>query len=228
MAKSINDSMSEPPIEIDTGPSPAAAVIWLHGLGADGHDFEPIVPDLVGRGERALRFVFPHAPVRPVTLNGGLPMRAWYDILGLHRGAEQDEAGLRASDARVQGLIRSQQARGIDAGRIVLAGFSQGGAMALYSALRYPQRLAGVIGLSCYLPMAAALAAERHAANEATPILLAHGEYDSIVDPAHGAATRAALEAAGYRVEWHSYAMAHAVCSEEVATIAAFLRRVLP
>jgi phospholipase/carboxylesterase len=220
--------MSELPVEIETGPSPGAAVIWLHGLGADGHDFEPIVPDLVGHGARALRFVFPHAPIRPVTLNNNLPMRAWYDIVGLHRGAEQDEAGLRASEAGVQELIRAQQARGIGAGRIVLAGFSQGGAMALYSALRFPEPLAGIIGLSCYLPMAATLEVERHAANEATPILLAHGEYDSIVDPAHGQATRAALEQAGHRVEWHSYPMAHAVCSEEVAAIAAFLRRVLP
>jgi len=228
MSQSLADAMSGSPIEIETGPSPTAAVIWLHGLGADGHDFEPIVPDLVGRGERALRFVFPHAPMRPVTLNSGLPMRAWYDILGLQRGVEQDGAGLRASEARVQGLIRAQQARGIDAGRIVVAGFSQGGAMALYSALRYPQRLAGIIGLSCYLPMHEQLAAERHAANQITPILLAHGEYDPVVDPAHGAATRATLEAAGYRVEWHSYPMAHAVCSEEVAMIAAFLRRVLP
>lgn len=215
-------------VEIDTGPAPGAAVIWLHGLGADGHDFEPIVPDLVARGERALRFVFPHAPIRPVTLNGGMPMRAWYDILGLHREAEQDEAGLRVSEARVQALIREQQAHGIPAARIVLAGFSQGGAMALYSALRYPERLAGVVGLSCYLPMAATLTSERHAANAATPILLAHGEFDSIVDPSYGEATRAALERAGYRVEWHRYPMAHAVCDEEVATIAAFLRRVLP
>jgi phospholipase/carboxylesterase len=218
----------DPPVQIDTGPSPGAAVIWLHGLGADGHDFEPIVPELVARGERALRFIFPHAPVRPVTLNNGLPMRAWYDILGLHRGAEQDEAGLRASEARVQALIRAQQAQGIGADRIVLVGFSQGGAMALYSGLRYPERLAGIVGLSCYLPMDATLEAQRHAANAATPILLAHGEYDSIVDPALGEATRTALEAMGYRVEWHRYAMAHAVCSEEVAAIAAFLRRVLP
>jgi len=219
---------AEAPVEIETGPAPGAAVIWLHGLGADGHDFEPMVPELVGRGERALRFIFPHAPVRPVTLNGGLPMRAWYDILGLHRGAEQDEAGLRASERGVQALIRAQQAHGIGAARIVLAGFSQGGAMALYSGLRYPEPLAGIIGLSCYLPIIAALEAERHAANRATPILLAHGEYDSIVDPAYGKATRTTLEQAGHRVEWHSYPMAHAVCSEEVAAIAAFLRRVLP
>ncbi|HEX4049650.1 MAG TPA: dienelactone hydrolase family protein [Steroidobacteraceae bacterium] len=228
MTQTTSTSAIQSPVQIDTGSSPSAAVIWLHGLGADGHDFEPIVPDLVARGERALRFIFPHAPVRPVTLNGGLPMRAWYDLLGLHRGAEQDEVGLRTSETRVQGLIRAQQSQGIGASRIVLAGFSQGGAMALYSALRYPERLAGIVGLSCYLPMAETLSSERHLANEATPILLAHGEYDSIVDPAHGEATRTALEAAGYRVEWHSYAMAHAVCREEVAAIAAFLRQVLP
>ena len=228
MTQPTSTRAAELPVEIDTGPSPSAAVIWLHGLGADGHDFEPIVPDLVARGERALRFVFPHAPIRPVTLNSGMPMRAWYDILGLHREAEQDEAGLRSSEARVQALIGAQQAQGIPAARIVLAGFSQGGAMALYSALRYPERLAGIVGLSCYLPMVASLASERHSANEATPILLAHGEFDSIVDPSYGEATRALLERAGYRVEWHRYPMAHAVCAEEVATIAAFLRRVLP
>ncbi|HTT06592.1 MAG TPA: alpha/beta hydrolase-fold protein, partial [Steroidobacteraceae bacterium] len=201
MTQPTSTRAAELPVEIDTGPSPSAAVIWLHGLGADGHDFEPIVPDLVARGERALRFVFPHAPIRPVTLNSGMPMRAWYDILGLHREAEQDEAGLRSSEARVQALIGAQQAQGIPAARIVLAGFSQGGAMALYSALRYPERLAGIVGLSCYLPMVASLASERHSANEATPILLAHGEFDSIVDPSYGEATRALLERAGYRVE---------------------------
>lgn len=216
------------PVEIDTGAAPGAAVIWLHGLGADGHDFEPIVPDLVGRGERAVRFIFPHAPVRPVTLNNGFPMRAWYDIFGLQRGAAQDEPGLRASEAYVQSLIRAQQACGIAARRIVLAGFSQGGAMALYAGLRYPEPLAGIVGLSCYLPLAANLAVERHEANRATPILLAHGEYDAIVDPAFGDATRVALQEAGYAVEWHSYPMAHAVCNEEVAAIAAFLRRTLP
>ena len=215
-------------VVIDTGPSPGAAVIWLHGLGADGHDFEPIVPDLVARHERAVRFVFPHAPVRPVTLNSGLPMRAWYDIVGLHREAAQDEPRLRTSEARVQAVIRAQIERGIPAARVVLAGFSQGGAMALYTGLRYPQRLAGLIGLSCYLPLAAKLHAERHPVNAHTPILLAHGEYDSVVDPSYGEATRAALSAAGYDVEWHSYAMAHALCSEEVAAIAAFLRRTLP
>jgi phospholipase/carboxylesterase len=228
MTQTTSTPAIDSPVQIDTGPSPGAAVIWLHGLGADGHDFEPIVPDLVARGERALRFIFPHAPVRPVTLNNGLPMRAWYDILGLHREADEDEAGLRASEARVQALIHAQQAQGISAARIVLAGFSQGGAMALYSALRYPERLAGIIGLSCYLPRVATLGSQRHPANEATPILLAHGEYDSIVDPAYGEETRATLEQAGYQVEWHRYAMAHAVCGEEIAALAAFLRRVLP
>lgn len=218
----------ELPIEIDTGPSPSGAVIWLHGLGADGHDFEPIVPELVGRGERALRFVFPHAPIRPVTLNNHYPMRAWYDIHGLNRGAVQDEAGLRASEARVQALIRAQNARGIPSARIVLAGFSQGGAMVLYAGLRYGERLAGIVALSCYLPLAEKFATERHSANAHTPLLLAHGEYDPIIDPAFGRGTRATLEQAGYEVEWHSYPMAHAVCGEEVAHIGAFLRRTLP
>jgi phospholipase/carboxylesterase len=155
-------------------------------------------------------------------------MRAWYDILGLHRGAEQDEPGLRASEAYVQSLIRAQQERGIGARHIVLAGFSQGGAMALYAGVRYPEALAGLIGLSCYLPMAAHLADERHAANGATPVLLAHGEYDAMVDPAFGEATRVALSDAGHEVEWHSYPMAHAICAEEVTAIANFLRRTLP
>jgi phospholipase/carboxylesterase len=213
-------------VEIETGPTPTAAVIWLHGLGADGHDFEPLVPELAPRGAGALRFVLPHAPVRPVSLNGGASMRAWYDIVGLDRHAVQDEAGLRASDATVRALIRRENERGIRSTRIVLAGFSQGGAMALFSGTRYPQALAGLIGLSCYLPLYRSFAAERHAANAATPIFLAHGSYDPIVDPAFGEESRALLQASGHAVEWHSYPMPHAVCPEEVVAIAAFLRRV--
>ncbi len=218
----------EPPVVIDTGPSPGAAVLWLHGLGADGHDFEPIVPDLVRRGERALRFIFPHAPVRAVTLNNGYRMRAWYDILALDRMAAQDEPGLRASAETVQALIREQNERGIPTSRLVLAGFSQGGAMALYTGVRLPERLAGIIGLSCYLPMAERLTAERQPANQTTPILMAHGQYDPVVDPRLGEGSCAALAAAGYSVEWHSYPMAHAVCAEEVGAVADFLRRALP
>jgi phospholipase/carboxylesterase len=173
-----------------------------------------------------LRFVFPNAPVRPVTLNGGYPMRAWYDIIGLDRQSRADEAGIRHSDAGISALIRRENERGIASGRIVLAGFSQGGAMALYSALRYPERLGGVMGLSCYLLMADRLVAERSAANQQLPVLLAHGSYDDVLKIALGEHARDALLAAGQPVSWHRYAMAHSVCNEEIADIAVFLRRV--
>jgi phospholipase/carboxylesterase len=204
-----------------------ASVIWLHGLGADGHDFEPAVPQLARAQGRAVRFVFPHAPVRPVTLNGGMPMRAWYDILQLNRRAAEDEAGVRSSDAAVRTLIRRENERGVPSEQIVLAGFSQGGAMALYSGTRMPEKLAGMIGLSCYMPIAAAFSTERHAANHGTPIFLAHGSLDPVIEPQLGETSRALLVAAGYAVEWHSYPMGHSVCPEELAAIAAFLQRVL-
>jgi len=215
-------------LEIETGRNPQAAVIWLHGLGADGHDFEPIVPELVRPAERALRFVFPHAPMRPVTLNAGYVMRAWYDIIALDRRAAEDESGIRASQALITELIRRENSRGITTERIVLAGFSQGGAMALFSGTRYPERLAGIIGLSCYQILAGRFAAERPPANQATPIFLAHGTQDPVVAPALGEAARRQLEAEGYTVEWHAYSMPHSVCPQEVADIAAWLRRVLP
>jgi len=215
-------------VEIETGRNPAAAVIWLHGLGADGHDFEPIVPQLVQPGERAVRFVFPHAPVRPVTLNGGYAMRAWYDIAALDRRTTEDENGIRASQTAIDTLIRRENARGISSERIVLAGFSQGGAMALFAGTRYPERLAGIMGLSCYQVLAAQFAAERSAANQSTPVFLAHGTQDPVVAPLLGEEARRQLEAAGYSVEWHAYSMPHSVCPEEVADIAAWLRRVLP
>ncbi|MBV8403742.1 MAG: dienelactone hydrolase family protein [Gammaproteobacteria bacterium] len=220
--------MSRDGVEIETGPSPQAAVIWLHGLGADGHDFEPIVPELVGRGERALRFVFPHAPVRPVTLNAGYAMRAWYDIIALDRRAAEDEGGIRASQAIVTELIRRENARGIATGHIVLAGFSQGGAMALYCGTRYPERLAGIIGLSCYQLLATRFEAERLPANQATPVFVAHGTQDPVVSPALGEAAYRQLQTAGYPVEWHAYSMPHAVCPQEITDIATWLRRVLP
>jgi phospholipase/carboxylesterase len=215
-------------VEIETGRNPQSAVIWLHGLGADGHDFEPIVPELVRPGERALRFIFQHAPLRPVTLNGGYAMRAWYDIIGLDRRAAEDETGIRMSQSLVTELLRRENARGIPSERIVLAGFSQGGAMALFCGTRYPERLAGIIGLSCYQLLAARFAAERLPANQATPIFLAHGTQDPVVAPALGEAAAQQLQAAGYAVEWHAYSMPHAVCPQEVADIAAWLRRVLP
>jgi len=224
------DSMSLPPlatVEVETGPNPSAAVIWLHGLGADGHDFEPAVPALVLPGTRALRFVFPHAPVRAVTLNAGARMRAWYDVRGFDRHAAQDERGVRESDAAIRALIRRENERGIATERIVLAGFSQGGAMALYTGTRLSERLAAIIGLSCYLLLASSFAVERHSANQTTPIFLAHGSFDAVIDPRLGEETRSLLQAEAYPVEWHSYPMPHAVCAEELAAIAAFLHRVL-
>lgn len=220
--------MSQNSVEVETGPQPTGSVIWMHGLGADGHDFEPIVPELVHRGERPLRFVFPHAPVRPVTLNRGYPMRAWYDIISIERRAEQDEEGIRDSYATIQALIRCENERGIPTDRIVLAGFSQGGAMALYGGVRYPEKLAGIMGLSCYLLLEARFAAERVRANQSTPIFLGHGTQDPVVSPTMGEEARRTLEASGYSVEWHAYPMPHSVCPQEVADIAAWLRRVLP
>lgn len=219
--------MSRESVEIETGRDPAGSVIWLHGLGADGHDFEPVVPQLVRPGERALRFIFPHAPLRPVTLNGGYAMRAWYDIIALDRRTQEDETGIRASQALIETLIRRENARGIVTERIVLAGFSQGGAMALFAAARYPEKLAGIIGLSCYLLLAARFAAERRPANQATPIFLAHGLQDPVIPAVLGEEARRQLEAAGCVVEWHAYSMPHSVCPQEVADIAAWLRRVL-
>jgi phospholipase/carboxylesterase len=203
-------------------------VLWLHGLGADGHDFEPVVPELVRPAERALRFVFPHAPVRPVTINGGMSMRAWYDILAFDRQTPQDESGIRASDAAVRNLIQRENSRGIPTERIVLAGFSQGGAISLFSGVRYPERLAGIMGLSCYLLLESRFADERSPANQSTPVFLGHGSQDPVVDVRSGLQARQLLETAGYPVEWHSYPMAHSVSVPEIADIAAWLRRVLP
>ncbi len=220
--------MSRDTVEIETGANPQSCVIWLHGLGADGHDFEPIVPQLVRPAERALRFVFPHAPMRPVTLNGGYAMRAWYDIIALDRRAAEDERGIRASQALIAELISRENARGIATEHIVLAGFSQGGAMALFCGTRYPERLAGIIGLSCYQLLAARFDAERLPVNQPTPIFLAHGLQDPVVSPLLGEAACRQLQGAGYAVEWHAYSMPHSVCPQEVVDIATWLRRVLP
>jgi phospholipase/carboxylesterase len=214
-------------VEVETGQNPTASVIWMHGLGADGHDFEPAVPQLADSIGRAVRFVFPHAPMRPVTINAGMRMRAWYDILGFDRHTGQDQAGIQASSAAVAALIQRESERGILARRIVLAGFSQGGAMSLYIGARYPQRLAGIVALSCYLPLDSNFTAERLAANQSTPIFMAHGLLDPVIEERRGLESRAALEAEGYAVEWHSYRMAHSVCVEELADISAFLKRVL-
>ena len=206
-------------VEIETGPNPKAAVIWLHGLGADGHDFEPIVPEL--RLPHAVRFVFPHAPVRPVTINQGMRMRAWYDIFQFGGGPE-DEAGIRASQKILEKLIEAEKGK-----KIVLAGFSQGGAIVLQTALRLPERLAGVMALSTYVPLSASLEAEATPANKAIPIFMAHGRYDDLIPIDRAERSRDLLAKLGYKVEWHAYPMPHSVCAEEIGDIAAFLRNVL-
>ena len=206
-------------VEIETGPEPRAAVIWLHGLGADGHDFEPIVPEL--ELEQAVRFVFPHAPMRPVTINNGMRMRAWYDIFQFGGGPE-DEAGIRASQKIVETLIGAEKGR-----NIVLAGFSQGGAIVLQAALRHAEALAGVLALSTYLPLAAKVQAEASSANRTIPIFMAHGQYDEIIPLDRAEASRDALQRLGYAVEWHAYPMPHSVCAPEIADISRFLNRVL-
>lgn len=195
------------------------SVIWLHGLGADGHDFEPIVPELGLAGQLSLRFVFPHAPVRPVTINGGIPMRAWYDILTLDRDGLQDESGIRASSAALHELVQREHERGQPFERIALAGFSQGGAIALHTALRFEQRLAGVMALSTYLPMPDRLPQERAEANRDLPVFMAHGTLDPMLPVTLGQQSRDALAAAGYAVRWREYPMAHAVCATEIADI---------
>jgi phospholipase/carboxylesterase len=213
-------------VEMETAASPDAAVIWLHGLGADGHDFEPMVSELRLPPTLRLRFVFPHAPVRPVTLNMGMRMRAWYDILQLGGGPE-DDAGVRASQGMLEALVARELGRGVETRRIVLAGFSQGGAIALHTGLRHGQRLAGILALSTYLPLAGALQAERSEANRDVPIFMAHGEFDDIIPIARAQQSRERLEALGYAPRWHRYPMPHSVCGEEIADIAAWLAAVL-
>jgi phospholipase/carboxylesterase len=216
-----------PRVELESAPSPSAAVIWLHGLGADGHDFAGLVPELDLSACPPIRFVFPHAPSMPVTVNGGYVMQAWYDILGPNLVSQQDAAGIQASERAIVALIAHEVARGIPAERIVLAGFSQGCAMALHTGLRLPQRLAGIMALSGYLPLADRLAAERHAANARTPVFMAHGTQDPVVVLARGEASRDALAALGQPIEWHSYPMPHSLHPREIADISAFLAQVL-
>ena len=214
-------------LELQTGPQPTASIVVLHGLGADGNDFVPIAQELDLSAVGAVRFVFPHAPVRPVTLNGGMPMRAWYDILGADLARREDEPGLRQSITEVQALLDREVTRGIAPERTVLMGFSQGCAMALLTGLRAPQRLAGLVGLSGYLPLAATTAAERSTANHATPVFLGHGRADPMVTLQRGEATRDALQALGQPLQWHTYPMAHSVCAEEIADLNAWLLQVL-
>jgi len=213
-------------IEIETRPKPSHSVIWLHGLGADGNDFVPIVQEL-SLPPLGIRFVFPHAPMRPVTINGGFVMRAWYDIVHQDLGLKEDEAGLRQSQKSIEELIAKEEARGVPANRIVIAGFSQGGVISLQTGLRHPKRLAGVMSLSAYLPLAATVAKERSAANNDMPIFLGHGISDNIVPLVSGAASRDKLVKLGYDVDWHQYPMAHSVCPEELEDVSAWLTRVL-
>ena len=216
-----------PRIEVESAPHPTAAVIWLHGLGADGNDFAPMVPQLRLTGCRATRFIFPNAPRIPVTLNAGYVMPAWYDILGTELVRVEDAAGIRRSAMQLEALIAHEVARGIAPKHIVLAGFSQGCAMALHTGLRHGKPLAGVMALSGYLPLAATLAAERSAANQKTPIFMAHGLMDPMVPVARAQASRAALQGLGYDVRWHTYPMPHSVHPQEVADIGTFLQTVL-
>jgi phospholipase/carboxylesterase len=223
--------MSRPDaVEVETGGNITRSVIWLHGLGADGHDFEPIVPELA-LGDAGIRFVFPHAPVRPVTINGGMPMRAWYDIVSLDRSRPQDEQGIRASAGQLVELIEREHARGVAYERIVVAGFSQGGAIALHAGTRSRQRLAGIIALSTWLPLAATfepeVVADRAVPAADVPVFMAHGSFDPTVPIAFGRASAETLSAAGFPVEWHEYPMGHAVCPDEIADIRRWLRQTL-
>jgi phospholipase/carboxylesterase len=216
-----------PRIELESAPQPSAAVIWLHGLGADGNDFAAIVPELDLQGCPPIRFVFPHAPSMPVTINDGYVMPAWYDILGADLAQREDAAGIHHSALAVEALIAHEVGRGIAPGAIVLAGFSQGCAMVLHVGLRHDARLAGIMALSGYLPLAGTLARERSTANAATPIFMAHGLADPVVPIARAQASRQALQGLGYAVQWHTYPMPHSVHPQEVADISRFLRAVL-
>jgi phospholipase/carboxylesterase len=213
-------------VTVETGRNPSFSIVWMHGLGADGHDFEPLVPELVEPGSASLRFVFPNAPVRPVTVNNGYRMRAWYDIVGIDRRSAEDFDGIRASADAIGGLIQREIDAGIPSTRIAVAGFSQGGAMALQVATRTPLKLAGVIALSCYLPLARQFATDRANANLTTPIFMAHGRQDPVVPFQLGDDSRKVLEATGFKVEWHAYDMPHSLCPDEIDDLRAFLKRI--
>jgi phospholipase/carboxylesterase len=225
--------MSDKPLEairIETAPNPQASVIWMHGLGADGNDFVPVVQELGLSGPPGVRFIFPHAPMQPVSINNGYVMRAWYDVRWGDlegRSKQADEKGVRASQAAIDTLINEETANGIAAERIVLAGFSQGGAIALQVGLRYPRKLAGVMALSTYLPLAESFASEAAEANRKTSIFMAHGTQDNVVPYQMGLRSKEILSEHGYDVEWHEYPMPHSVCLEEITDIAAWLKRAL-
>ncbi|MFM1979460.1 MAG: hypothetical protein RLZ68_725 [Pseudomonadota bacterium] len=217
-----------PSVEIESAANPTAAVIWLHGLGADGNDFAGLVPELNLSGCQAIRFVFPHAPTMPVTINGGYVMPAWYDILGANLVSQQDAVGIQNSERAIAALIDNEVARGIPYERIVLAGFSQGCAMALHTGLRFPHKLAGIMALSGYLPLADRFATERHSANARTPVFMAHGTLDPVVVIQRGEESRDALTKLGHPVQWRTYPMPHSVHPLEITDIGAFLKQVLP
>jgi phospholipase/carboxylesterase len=215
-------------IEIATGATlPQASVIWLHGLGADGHDFADIVPQLNLPTDFAIRFIFPHAPVRPVSINAGYPMRAWFDIYGLDEHSKQDEHGIRLGQHFITEFIAQENSRNIPTQRIILAGFSQGGALALYTGLRYPQKLGGIIGLSTFLPFSSRLSLEASKQNRNTPVFLAHGTEDAVVSFRFGEMTRQLLGKAGYAMNWHEYQMGHTVCAKEIQDISQWLQKVI-
>lgn len=215
--------MNDLPLEITTSDSPSASVIWLHGLGADGNDFAPIVAELDLPADLAIRFIFPHAPMRPVTCNGGYVMRAWYDIYSLEDPSQQDTQGLNETKTYIETLIAKEVARGIPPQRIILMGFSQGGAVALHAGLRFPESLAGIAALSTYLPLHETLIAEAHPGNADTSIFMAHGTGDPVVSYSLGVRSRRELEQQGYPVQWHEYPMDHSVCGEEIGDIANWL-----
>jgi phospholipase/carboxylesterase len=219
--------MTLPALQHDTGPDPRTSLIVLHGLGADGHDFVPLCEELDLRALGAVRFIFPHAPEQPVTINGGYVMRAWYDIRQVDLQRQEDADGVRASGAAIAALIDAERARGVPAQRIVLMGFSQGCAMSLFTGLRYPERLGGIVALSGYNPLAEHFEAERSDANRLTPIFMAHGRLDPVVVPARGEAAREQLRALGHTVEWHDYRMEHSVCPEELRDLQAWLLKTL-
>ena len=219
--------MSLKTVEIETGPNPTASIVLMHGLGADGNDFVPICKELKLAAVGPVRFVFPNAPIIPVTINNGHRMPAWYDILGFDLAKREDEAGLRQSQAAIEALLAAEKARGIPAARIVIAGFSQGCAMALMTGLRHNERLAGIVALSGYLPLADKTAAECNPANAKIPIFMAHGRHDPVVALPRATASRTALQALGYAVQWTDYAMEHSVCPEEIVDLNQWLLKVL-
>ncbi len=217
-------------VEVETGANPVGSVIWLHGLGADGHDFEAIVPELRLPASLPLRFVFPHAPVRPVTINGGMAMRAWYDIVSFDKQGRADDTGIRESSALVDALVEREQQRGIDSSKILIAGFSQGGAIALHNVLRTPLKLAGLMALSSYLPLQDTVDSEvmenPDAGDTSLPVFMGHGRSDPMVPCQGGRASADVLERLGYTVDWHDYPMAHAVCAQEITDISNWLQAV--